>query len=367
MRPDRSFWMNRRVCVTGGTGFLGWQIVQQLRELGADVRVFALPPDSSHPVHGRNIDAVWGDIRDTGSVRRALSGCSFVFHAAGPVGAWGKIVREMGSVHIEGTANVLRTAPAHARIIHTSSLTTLGASPNRDIVNEDTAVEARGRILAYVRAKQIAEELALEAAAHCRNLVVTNPGYLVGPEDHQQSIMGRFCVRFWKGRVPLSPPGGLNLVDVRDAATGHLLAAETGQSGRRYILGGENHDFVSFMKMLAHVADCRPRLFARLPWLLMAGVAGLAELRAYFTGREPYPSFGHVQLNRRCWFGNSSRAARELGYTFRPLVSSLRDAYAWHQEQSAIRPRGFGRWWLRPNEREALVPVLGAIEARSAT
>jgi dihydroflavonol-4-reductase len=347
--PNPAYWAKRRVCVTGGVGFLGWQIVRQLCDLGAEVRVLSLPPRRRHPIQDReDVACVWGDIRDAELVRHALDGCSVVFHTAGVVGGWGKILQRMQSVHVDGTANVLAAAPLDARIVHTSSLTTIGASRDGTILNENSIAEARLLKLDYVRAKLAAEQLALEAATAGRDVVITNPGYLVGAEDYEGSIMGRFCVRFWKGRVPMSPPGGLSLVDACDVATGHLLAAEHGRPGRRYILGGENHRFPSFLRLLANVANCRPRALPRIPWLMLAGVAGIAEVRGHLTGREPYPSLGHVRLNRWCWFGDSTRAIAELGYTFQPLLNSLRDAYVWHQGRRPIRPRGFSRWWLRP-------------------
>lgn len=348
MRPDPEFWNNRRVCVTGGTGFLGWQIVQQLHALGARVRILALRPHDSHPVYQTNTECVWSDVRDRERARTALEDCSVVFHTAGVVGAWGRILEQMWSVHVDGTANVLAAAPPDVRIVHTSSLTTVGASRSGKVLDEDSNFRTGLMKLDYVRAKHAAEQIALGAAQSGRHVVITNPGYLVGPEDYEQSIMGRFCTRFWKGRVPMAPPGGLSLIDVRDVATGHLLAAEKGLSGRRYILAGENHYYPSFMQLLAHVADCRPRALPRIPWLFLAAVAGLAEIRSKITGREPYPSLGHVRLNRWFWFGDSARAARELGYSYRPLVVSLRDAYEWHQRHAGVRSRGISRWWLRP-------------------
>src|SRR5439155_20560421 len=111
----------------------------------------------------------------------------------------------------------------------------------------------------YVRAKRAAEQAALNAARGGQDVVVVNPGYLLGPDDHEPSVMGRMCVRAWKGRLPLAAPGGYNLVDVRDVAVGHLLAAEHGQSGQRYILGGENLRIQDFLRRLATVAGLRPR------------------------------------------------------------------------------------------------------------
>ena len=344
------FWAGKRVCITGGTGFLGWQIARQLLDLHAEVRVLALPPDAGHPIHREaRFGTYFGDVRDPVIVQRALQGCPVVFHTAGVVGAWRKLLEVMWSVHREGTANVLKFADADARIVHTSSLTTIGGTRGGEILTEESPFNREGTKIAYVQAKRAAENAALQAATEGRDVVVTNPGYLVGPEDYERSIMGRFCVRFWKGRIPLAPPGGFNLVDVRDVATGHLLAAERGQRGRRYLLGGENHRFPSFEKLLAQVAHYRPRGLPRVPWILLAAMAGFAELRSRLNGKEPYPSMGHVRLNRYCWFGSSQRASDELGYTARPLLDSLRDSFAWHNGHDPIRPRGLNRWWIRPS------------------
>ena len=179
-------------------------------------------------------------------------------------------------------------------------------------------------------------------------MVVTNPGYLVGPEDFERSVMGRFCVRYWRGMLPIAPPGGLNLVDVRDVARGHLLAAEHGRSGRRYILGGENRTFTEFMAALADAVGFRPRATPVLPYWGMSALAGCGEFRSWLTRRHPYPSMQHARLNRYHWFYRSDRARPELGYTSRPLAESLADTFRWYSTRKTLKPRGAGRWWMRP-------------------
>src|SRR5262249_39914406 len=146
----------------------------------------------------------------------------------------------------------------------------------------------------YVHAKRAAERVALEAARD-RDVVVVNPSYLLGPGDREGSIMGRFCLRYWKGRVPLIPPGGYDLVDVRDVALGHLLAAEKGTAGRRYILGGENLSVREFVQVLAQVRGWS-RTCLSLPLWPFYVAAWTAELRSLIKNREPYPSLQHLRL-----------------------------------------------------------------------
>ena len=148
--------------------------------------------------------------------------------------------------------------------------------------------------------------------------------------------------------MPLAMPGGFNLADVRDVATGHLLAAEHGEAGRRYLLGGENHTFASLLRMLAEVADLRPRALPRMGIVGLSLFALLAEARAKLLGKEAYPCFGHVQFNRFLWYCDRSRAMRELGFIPRPVRESLADAHTWHREYAGLALRGLARWWMRP-------------------
>jgi dihydroflavonol-4-reductase len=148
--------------------------------------------------------------------------------------------------------------------------------------------------------------------------------------------------------MPLAPPGGFNLADVRDVADGHLLAAEHGAAGRRYILGGENRTLADFLQMLAITAGWRPRAMPTLPRWMLSALAELSELRSRFAGREPYPSRQGVRVNRYTWYVRSDRAVRELGYSQRSLEATLHDTYAWYTAQRRGQLHPVSRWWFRP-------------------
>jgi len=346
VRPDPAYWAGRTVAVTGGTGFLGYHLVKVLGELGARVRIFALAPPPDHPVRQLpNAEVIPGDILDAAAVRSAVAGCSVVIHAAGVVGVWGPVVTKMWPVHVDGTRNVLAALDPGARLVHTSSVVAVGASRSGEVLNEESPFNLGRLNLAYVQAKRAAEELTLGSD---RDVVAVNPGYLIGPEDYEKSVMGKLCHRFWRGRAPLAPPGGLNLVDVRDVAIGHLLAAERGARGRRYILGGENLTYLAFLNAMADAAGMRPRWLARIPRPVFWLGALLGEARGRLRGKEPYPSLAHARLNRYYWFFTSDRARRELGYEPRLVRDSLTDAFAWYEGRENYRVRGFNRWLLRP-------------------
>lgn len=345
----RDFWKGKRVCVTGGTGFLGYHLVRQLRDLGSRVRIFSLPPRRTHPIlNESDVEKVFGDLCNTEDVHRATAGCDVILHTAGSVGVWGPALRRMYKVHTVGTQNTIDAADKNAQIVHVSSIVAVGATTRRDIFDEESPFNLDRLRVDYVQAKVAAERIALKAGQSNRNVVVVNPGYLIGPDDHECSVMGRYCLRFWKGRILIAATGGMNLVDVRDVATGILLAAEQGRSGNRYILGGENHTMNAFMCLLAQAAGMRPRLVPVIPTMPLRLFAMLAEGRARFTGREPYPSFQHVRMNRLHWFVSSQRAESELGYRSRPMLETLADTYQWYTDQHALTLRSLNRWWMRP-------------------
>ena len=265
MQLDPRFWQGKRVCVTGGTGFLGWHLARLLMPLARHVRILGLTPRSPALAEQmRGIDCVHADIRDASAVRQAIADCELVFHTAGPVGVWGPALARMHEIHSLGTRNVLRALAPNARLVHTSSVVAIGAARDRTPLTETSPFQLQHLQVAYVHAKKAAEDIVLAAAGQGADVLAVNPGYLIGPDDHDASVMGRLCLRVWKGKVPLIPPGGLNFVDVRDVALGHLLAAERGRRGRRYILGGENLLMAEFMQALASVRGMSDRKSTRL-------------------------------------------------------------------------------------------------------
>lgn len=339
------FWAGRAVRVLGGSGFLGRHLVRHLAEKGAAVRTLSLP-GTALDITG--VDERTGDATDLKTVRGVLDGARVVFVTAGPVGVGGATAKRMDA-HSAVIRTALAALPAGARLVLTSSIVTLGATEGDVLTEDGPAGHDVG--VEYVRAKRAAEDVA-QAAAAGRDVVIVNPGYLFGPDDPGPSVMGDVCLHYWRGHIAFAPPGGINAVDVRDAAAGHLLAAERGVPGRRYVLGGENVRFAELFAMLARAGGLRRRLLPELGSALsprvLCGLAAVAELNYRLTGREPFPSFELVRMNRLCWFVSSARAAAELGYRSRPLADTLADSFAWHAARTRVAPRGLNRLWLRP-------------------
>ncbi|MCS7166450.1 MAG: NAD-dependent epimerase/dehydratase family protein [Gemmatales bacterium] len=349
MQPNPDFWRGRLVTVTGGTGFLGWHIVKLLYNLGARIRIVALPLANGHPVLNLpNIETRFGDIRDAQVLASALKDCSIIFHVAGPVGVTGIHSSLIFESHVKGTANLIRYAPKNARIVYTSSVTTIGASKQPVSLDENHNFNLQKLRVPYIHAKRKAEQLALSFAREGYWVLAVNPGYLLGPEDYAPSVMGRFCRRFWQGRIWLVPNGGINVVDVRDVALGHLLAAEHGRPGQRYILGGHNLSFLQLCQELSQPAQICPRYLASCPKLLLSSAALLAHAYSWWRKKEPYPSFGHVHIGYYYWYFSSQKAREELGYRIRDLSVTIQDTWDWHYRDEMPKWRSLQRWWLRP-------------------
>jgi dihydroflavonol-4-reductase len=295
----------------------------------------------------RRVGTYYGDLNHPTLARSALNDCEVVFHTAGPVAVWGAGVKSMVDSHVRCTQTVIEYTAADATIVHTSSVVAVGGTKGHLPLNEEHPFNLSGLPVPYVHGKRAAEQLALSEANNDRRVIIVNPGYLIGPEDYQLSVMGRLCLRFWKGNMPAAPRSGFNFVDVRDVAQGHLLAAEHGQSGRRYILGGINLPLPTFLGALARVAEMRLQAVFPIPRRVMPLIAWIAEQRAKRTGREPYPSYQQALLNQLNWYVSSDRARSELGYTTRPLEETIRDTYRWHSERVTFRKKKKSLWGHR--------------------
>jgi dihydroflavonol-4-reductase len=346
MDAPSPFWTDTPVCVLGGSGFLGSHLVGRLIERGARVRTLSLP-SAGAPEPPREVEALHGDVRNPAAVRAAVAGARVVFLAAGPVVVGPSADRAL-TAHVDGVRRVIDALPAGARLVLTSSLVTVGATRTGEVLDEGAPFTLGRLRVSYVRAKRAAEVLALAAAGRGADVVVVNPGYLFGPDDPGPSVMGRVCVRFWRGRIPFASSGGISCADVRDVADGHLLAAQRGACGRRYILAGENVRTADLFARLAAVAGFHPRWLPALPGPVFTGIAAIAEARGRLLGEEPFPSLEHIRIQQLFWFASSERAGRELGYRCRPLDETLADTFAWHSAHARLVMRGFGRWWFRP-------------------
>ena len=327
---------SRRALVTGGNGFVGCHVVRALLQEGRAVRVLLRAGADVRTLRGLDYEPFIGDLRDADAVARAAEGCDEIYHIAADYRLWLLDEAPMYATNLEGTRNVLAAARRSgvARVIHTSTVGTLGIpadAPGR----EDVPVSLEDMVGAYKRSKFLAEQAALEAARAGVPVVIVNPSTPVGAFDYKPTPTGRIIVDFLNGRMPAYLDTGLNLVDVEDVAQGHLLAAERGKVGEKYILGGENLTLGEVFQRLAALSGVpAPKL--RIPYALAYGFAlGAEAVARTITKREPRASLTEVRMARKRMFFDSSKARRELGYTPRPVDDALARAIAYYRESGA--------------------------------
>ncbi|MGA2390703.1 MAG: hopanoid-associated sugar epimerase [Candidatus Sulfotelmatobacter sp.] len=324
--------------VTGATGFLGSHVARMLGEQGADLRLLVRPTSNLKNLEGLNAETAVGDLRDTASVEKAMQGCEVVFHVAADYRLWLKDPDEMYRSNVEGTRAIL--AAAHKNnvrcVVYTSSVATMGFTGNGRPANEDSPVSLADMIGHYKRSKFMAEQVALEAGCNGMRVITVNPTTPIGEQDIKPTPTGRIVVDFLKRKFPAYVETGLNLVDVRECALGHIAALEKGRSGERYILGGENLTLKQILDKLGAISGL-PSPTVKLPYFV-AYAAGLVDenFSGRLMGREPRATVETVRMGKKKMWASSAKAERELGWKTVPADDALRRAVEWFRANAYV-------------------------------
>ncbi len=327
--------------VTGGTGFVGAHIVRALLARGDRVRCLVRgagntgdsPGLGRDNLRGLDVEVATGDLRDPASLHRAANGCKVVYHCAADYRLFARRPSDLYETNVLGTRSLL-AACAHSgveRIVYTSSVGALGLEADGLPATEETAVSLADMVGHYKRSKFLAECVVRGAVEAGQDIVLLHPTTPIGEFDVKPTPTGQIVSDFLAGRMPAYVDTGLNFVDVRDVAAGHLLAEERGQTGRRYILGHENLSLREFLDLLAEVSD-RPRVRLRLPKWLPIAVAAIDTSWARVAKRTPRVSLESALMARKTMFFDSSRAVEELGFAQTPLREAALRAVRYFQE-----------------------------------
>ncbi len=278
---------------------------------------------------GLDVERAEGDLRDAASLERAVQGCGLVFHVAADYRLWVRRPREMYESNVEGTRSLIAAAQRAGveRLVYTSTVGCIGI-PKNGVGDENGTVTLSEMSGPYKRSKFLAEQVALEAAHGGFPVVIVNPTAPVGDHDAKPTPTGKIIVDFVKGNLPAYIETGLNLVDVRDVAEGHVLACERGTAGQRFILGAENLTLGQILAKLAAITG-QPAPTTKLPYAVAYAAGVVTTAWAQVSGKPPLAPLDAVKMARKKMFVSHEKARLELGFQPGPTDQALRRAVDW--------------------------------------
>ena len=331
--------------VTGASGFVGSNLVQELVARGHQVKALLRPGADERGLKGAAFERVAGDILNREVLEREMDGCDWCFHVAASYQLWMRDYRPMYQANVEGTRTVLEAAGRAGcrRIVYTSTVGCIGLPKN---VNGQYAPTVETDIIApeqlsndYKKSKFQAEVVALEL--HRQKglpIVIVNPSAPIGPQDVKPTPTGQVIVDFLNRNLPAYLETGLNWVHVRDVAAGHILAAEKGELGQRYILGNADGNWTmqQTLTILQELTGI-PATKIKIPYWFAYRVAQANEMISAITGKPPRAPIGGVRMAKyKMWF-NPQKAIHELGLPQTPPKQAFADAIAWFRANGYVK------------------------------
>jgi dihydroflavonol-4-reductase len=303
------------------------------------VRALVRPRSDTQNLDSLDVELVAGDLRDRSSLEAALVGCDTVYHVAAIYTLWAHNPQEIYDSNVVGTVNLLDAAgqAGVGKIVYTSSVATIGLPKDGTPGTEDVPLLPDEIVGDYKRSKYLAEQEVLKYAQCGLPVVIVNPSFPVGAWDVKPTPSGQMIVNFLRGKIPAYVDSGLNVVDVGDVATGHILAAERGRIGERYILGHANLSLPELFLLLAQVSGMSAPRF-RIPYGVAYLSACASELVARtITHKPPFATLAGVKLSRKRMFFDASKAVRELGLPQTPVIEAVRKAVQWFQQHGYVK------------------------------
>jgi dihydroflavonol-4-reductase len=324
--------------ITGAAGFLGSHLTRQLVARGERVRVLMRPSSNNRAISDLSLEYVTGDLRDASSLERAMNGAKRVFHVAADYRLWAKRPQDIYDSNVGGTKNLLAAAKTAGieQLIYTGTVATI-AVDRLELPNEFTDAKLEEMVGHYKRSKWMAEKEVLRAAKGGLPVIIAMPTTPVGPWDWKPTPTGKIILDFLNGKLPGYVETGLNFVGVEECAAGHLLAAERGKIGERYLLGAENLTLKRLLDMLAGMTGLRAPSM-KIPHAMALGVAYVETAFSRLIGREPQIPVEGVKIAQHKMFVDCSRAKRELGFQPGPVGAALERAVRWYQANGYIKP-----------------------------
>lgn len=325
-----------KTLITGANGFVGSAVLRLLIQKGHNVCALVRPGSDRRNFDGIDLEVIEGDLRDSHSLERAVTGCDTLFHIAADYRLWLPDPAPMYATNVDGTRDLIIAATNAGvdKIVYTSSVATLGINKDGTPSDETTSVTLEDMIGHYKRSKYLAEQevhkLVKEMASP---VIIVNPSTPVGPRDIKPTPTGRIVLDTIRNRMPAYVETGLNIVHVDDVANGHFLALEKGNIGERYILGGDNMTLAQILEYICINQGMTPPSI-RLPHNLVLPIAWVMERIASITHKEPRATVESVKMSKKIMFFSSDKAKEKLGYQSRPGIEGLDDAIKWFNAEN---------------------------------
>ncbi len=326
-----------KTLVTGASGFIGSTIVRKLLKTGMDVRVTVRRDTDTKNIDGLDVERVHGDIRDRDAIRKALKGCDSLYHVAAYFAHWSLNKNLFYDINVEGTKTILEEALSQGleKVVYTSTSNTIGSHGAGNYVNEQAVFNGWKTGDHYAISKYLAEIEAKKVCDKGLPLIIVNPTLVIGVRDIKPTPSGAMIVDIVNQDMPGFIDGAINVIDVEDVASGHLLAAQKGKIGHRYILGNENLSVGDFFKSVGEISGVKsPKL--RLPYPVALALGHLFELGARITKKPPVVSASQVIIGNMGEHFDNSKAVNELGLPLTPIEKTIADTIQWFRENGYI-------------------------------
>ncbi|MDD5311934.1 MAG: NAD-dependent epimerase/dehydratase family protein [Dehalococcoidia bacterium] len=322
-----------KACVTGATGFVGSALVRELLKDGKEVKVLIRKSSDTRSIDGLDVEKAYGDIRDKDSVKAALQGCDTLYQTAALYELWGPSRKDFYDVNVEGTKIALEAALEHGleKVVYTSSVVTLGGHGKDHPAKENAHFNVQKIAPLYYTTKYLGEIEALKMAQKGLPVVIVNPALVIGVRDIKPTPSGRIILDVINRRTPGYTDGGFNVVDVEDVARGHILAAQKGRVGEKYILGNANMSLLEFYELISDVSEIQfPRV--KYPYPAVLCMTYLYQFIASITKKPPVLTPPTARVNKLYWYFDSSKAIKELGLPQTSIRNTMEKAVNWFKE-----------------------------------
>ena len=327
-----------KTLVTGSTGFLGSAILRELLDDGREVKLLVRKDADTANIDGLDVEIAYGDLRDSESLQSALNGCNILYHAAAYYSLWDRDQQLIYDINLEGTRKILEASQKKnlEKIIYTSTVGCIGLNEDTTPANENTFFNKSTLANHYKKSKFQAEQIALQFARNGLPVVIVNPSTPIGPRDIKPTPTGKIILDFLNRKMPAYLDTGLNLIDVKDCARGHILAEQKGVPGERYILGNQNMSLFDILTSLEKITGLKaPRI--KMPFWVALSAGWVCEMVSnHLTGKPPAVPLAGVKMAKYFMYFDSSKAVQELGLEQNSVEKALRQSVNWFKENNYV-------------------------------